>query len=78
MTITEGHLNDIRHRRDAARAYRQWLTTVTVDRYDADVSALLDEVARLRRLVEPVGDDNVQLAAMSIGDGVARLHGPSS
>lgn len=71
--MSAGALRDIRQRRDAARAYAHWMPAVTVDRYDADVSALLDEVARLGRLVtEERGD------GMSVGDGIARLHGTAS
>ncbi len=71
MGLTEGHLADIRHRRDLARQHGHWMPTVTADRYDRDVSALLVEIARLRLLVDE--RDERAAAGMSIGDGIARI-----
>ncbi len=75
MGLTEGHLGDIRHRRDLARQHGSWMTSITADRYDRDVSALLDEVFRLRRMVD---QPTTELPSMSVGDGIARLHGGAS
>ncbi len=74
MGLTEGHLGDIRHRRDLARQHGHWMTSITADRYDRDVSALLDEIARLGRLVDERDESSAE--GMSVGDGIARLHAP--